>query len=139
MSDKPIVATLWRLEATMTANADPGTLFEATIYIPRVLESGEDSFTILQLNYPFIIEDGYIEASITPDAQLVVVANDGEKFIYSNPLNHTLIQSGRPRVPLFKRPLYVRPMTKLKFYVRNLDKVGTADVTVKLYLKVRPL
>lgn len=136
---KPLIPTLWRLTATMKANSAPGSLFDAKIHIPKVLEGGERSYDVLQLNYPFIIVDGFIESELKPDAQIVIVANDGERVIYSNPLNHTLIETGRPRIPLFSKPILVRPMTKLVFKLRNLEAVGGSDVNVVVHLKVRPL
>ena len=51
-------------------------------------------------------------------------------------MNHTIIETGRPRIPLFRRPIYVRPMTKLVFKIRNLEAVGGSDVPVTVFLKV---
>ena len=132
-----IIPTLWRVTVTMKADSGAGTLFDATINIPDILKGTEISYTVLQLNYPVIIEDGFIESPVTPDAQLVIVANDGQKVVYSNPLNHTVVQSGRPRIPMFSKPLFIRPMTKIQLKLRNLDTVGASDVSVTIYLKVR--
>jgi len=134
---KPVAPTLWRVTATMKANSAPSTLFQATVNVPNVLTSGESQYLTLQLNYPFIIEDGYINSTISPDAQLVIVANDGKTVKYSNKLNDTLVQSGRPRIPLFDKPLLVPANTKLQLFIRNLDAVGSSDVSVTVYLKVR--
>jgi len=136
MSSKPIAPTLWRATATMKANSPASTLFDVTINVPDAFGK-ETAMSVLLLNYPYVIVDGYVSSTITPDAQLAVVVNDGQKVIYSHKLNDTLVQSGRPRIPLFRKPIYVRPGTKIQLKLRNLDAVGSSDVAVTVYLEVR--
>jgi len=131
---KPQAPTIWRLTATMKANSPANSIFTVTINMPNVF-GGETSDTKVQLNVPYIIVDGYISSPISPDAQLGVIANDVVK-VWSNKLNDTLVQTGRPRIPLFPKPIYVRPNTKLQFVLRNIDPVGSSDVNVTIYLQV---
>jgi len=131
---KPQAPTIWRLTGTMKANSPANSIFILTINMPNVF-GGEVQDTKVLLNVPYIIVDGYISSTISPDAQIGVVANDVVK-VWSNKLNDTLVQTGRPRIPLFKKPLYVRPNTKLQFVLRNIDAVGASDVPVTIYLQV---
>jgi len=100
----PQAPSIIRLTASMAANAPANTLAQMTINWPGLF-GGEYQQSFIQLNVPFKILDGYISAAISPDAQILVNVNDGQKFIWSNKLNDTLMQTGRPRVPLFDKPI----------------------------------
>lgn len=139
-----LVPQIWRVSVTVPAGASAGTIIDATVNIPDPLSGAETSYSTVQLNYGYTIDDGYMKNVPTEDFHLILVFNDGEDSEYSNPVSVTVLQAGRPREPLFsdegmKKVIDVAPNTKLKVKVRLLEpNTDTVDHSYDVILRVIP-
>ena len=140
-----LVPQIWRVSVLVPAGTSAGTILDATVNIPDPLSGAETSLETVQLNYGYVIDDGYIKNVPTEDFHLVLIFDDGADSEYSNPVSVTVLQAGRPREPLFsdegaKKVIEVPPNTKLKVKVRMLEpNTDTVDHPYDVILRVKPL